>query len=43
LQKKLHTKRANFNCAFPKLHMQHLSGSCTEPFNCEHRHFCHYP
>ena len=25
----------NFNRVFPKLHMEHLTGSCTEPFNCK--------
>jgi len=32
LQKR-HVKRANFNRVFPKLHMEHLFGSCTEPFD----------
>jgi len=25
----------NFNRVFPKLQIEHLTGSCTEPFNCE--------
>jgi len=33
LQKIRHVKPANFNRIFPKLHMEHLSGLCTEPFN----------
>ena len=33
LQRKRHVKRANFNRVFPKLHMENLSGLCTEPFN----------
>jgi len=34
LQKKRYIKRANFSRVFPKLHIFHLTGSCTEPFNC---------
>jgi len=34
LVKKRHAKRANFNRVFPKLHIEHLSGLCREPFNC---------